>query len=491
MNDNTNQNKPASGGSKITVLQLTLMTTATVLSLRGIPLMAQEELTMFVYLIIAAAFFLTPATLISAELGTAFAAKGGGVYTWVKEAFNKKIGFIAVFMQWTQNIVWYPITLSFGAAAIAYIVDKPELATNGKFIGFFSLIIYYLSTFASLKGNSFVSKISSSGFLLGTITPLVVLIVMAIFWIVDGNPIAFDSIPAAEKDIAITIDNVTKPRFIPDLTGLGNIVFLSTIILLFSGIEALSVHATRLENPKTQYPKAILIAAVLCFVFLSLGSLAISAILPYSDITLQAGIMESFKLAFNHYNLSWVVNILAILVVIGCTSSVISWITGPSTALLYTAKDGELPKFLTVVNKNGIQKNILFVQGILVTALCSLYFILEDVSVAFFLLSALNGSLYLVMYMLMYISAIKLRKSQPDLERPFVVPGGKYGIYIFGGGGLITVIFAFILCFIPPSQLPISNPLVYTIFLIMGTALFIVIPILISKYMNRKSNTSV
>lgn len=484
--NNTNSSNSAPKKGRITVISLTLMIAATVTSLRGVPIMSQEELTMFVYLIFAAVLFLIPAALVSAELGTAFAEQGGGVYTWVKEAFNKKTGFVAVFLQWIQNVVWYPTTLAFGAAAVAYIIDKPELASDGKFIGFFAILIYWVSTFISFKGTSFISKISSKGFLLGTIIPLVVLIGVAIYWATTGNPLAFDSLPTSQNTIAFVNNGVGEPRFIPHLTSIGNIVFLSTIVLLFSGIEALAVHAAELDNPKTQYPKAMLIASVVSFLILALGGLAVSVVLPYNQITLQAGVMEVFRMIFDHYQLGWITNILAVLVVVGCASCIISWISGPSTALLYTAKDGELPKFMTKLNKNGMQQNILLVQGGLVTLLCAMYFVIEDVSVAFFLLSSLTGALYLIMYMLMYLSGIRLRKTQPDLPRAFKVPGGQYGMSVFGGLGFIAVAFAFVLCFIPPSQLPISSPTVYTLFIVAGVLVFVLIPIIINKIMNKK-----
>lgn len=483
--NNSNGNSTKKG--RITVLSLTLMIAAAVTSLRGVPLMSQEELTMFVYLIFAAIFFLIPAAFVSAELGTAYAEQGGGIYTWVKEAYNKRTGFVAVFLQWIQNVVWYPTTLAFGAAAVAYIIDRPDLASDGKFIGTFAILIYWISTFISFKGTNFVSKISSKGFFIGTIIPLIILIGLAIFWVLEGNPIAFNSIPANQTEIASTIDGVTKPLFVPHLSGIGNIVFLSTIILLFSGIEALAVHASELDSPNKQYPKAMLMASVLCFVILALGALSVAVILPYNQITLQAGAMESFKLVFTHYHLDWLTNAIAVLVVIGCASCIISWISGPSTALLYTAKDGELPKILTVVNKNGIQKNILILQGILVTLLCSMYFVIEDVSVAFFLLSSLTGALYLIMYMLMYLTGMKLRRTQPNLVRPYQVPGGKNGMKIFGGIGFIAVAFAFVLCFIPPTQLPISDPKVYILFIVIGVLLFVLIPLIISKIMSKKN----
>ena len=71
----------------ISTWQLALMTAAAVISLRGLPMMAQEELTMFFYIFFATFLFLIPAALVAAELGSAFADRGGGVYTWVKEAF--------------------------------------------------------------------------------------------------------------------------------------------------------------------------------------------------------------------------------------------------------------------------------------------------------------------------------------------------------------------------------------------------------------------
>lgn len=121
----------------ITTTQLALMTAAAVISLRGLPMMAQEELTMFFYIFFATFLFLIPAALVGAELGSAFASKGGGVYTWVKEAFNKHMGFTAIFLQWIQNVVWYPTVLGFAAASIAYMIGMPDLAQNGLFVGCF------------------------------------------------------------------------------------------------------------------------------------------------------------------------------------------------------------------------------------------------------------------------------------------------------------------------------------------------------------------
>lgn len=79
---------------------------------------------------------------------------------------------------------------------------------------------------------------------------------------------------------------------------------------------------------------------------------------------------------------------------------------------------------------------------------------MDDVSVAFFLLSALTVGLYLIMYMMMYAAGIRLRYTQPKLIRSYRVPGGNTGMWLIGGVGFLAVLFSFIVTFFPPSQLP-------------------------------------
>ena len=123
----------------LTTGAMAFMTAAAVISLRGLPLMAAEEMTMFFYIAFATLLFLIPAALVSAELGSAFSGQEGGVYRWVGAAFGKKLGFTAIWLQWIQNVVWYPTVLAFAAAAIAYGIGKPELANNGKYTVLFEM----------------------------------------------------------------------------------------------------------------------------------------------------------------------------------------------------------------------------------------------------------------------------------------------------------------------------------------------------------------
>jgi len=57
----------------------------------------------------------------------------------------------------------------------------------------------------------------------------------------------------------------------------------------------------------------------------------------------------------------------------------------------------------------------------------------------------------------MFAAAIKLRYTEPDRPRPYQIPGGKIGIWLLALTGLLCCIFAIVIGFIPPNDIPIKN----------------------------------
>lgn len=98
--------------------------------------------------------------------------------------------------------------------------------------------------------------------------------------------------------------------------------------------------------------------------------------------------------------------------------------------------------------------------------------IFPNPSAAFYLLSAMTVALYLVMYLLMYAAALKLRYSRPDAPRHFRVPGGNLGMWLIGGGGFLAAAFALIVSFFPPTQIVVGSATLYTCMVILGLIVF-------------------
>lgn len=441
---------------KISMLTLAMLNVATVLSLRGLPVMAITGFHMLFYLFFASFFFLIPCALVSAELAAGWPEEGG-VYRWVKGAFGSRLGFLAIWLQWIQSVMWCTIVLAFAATTIAYIFKKPELANNGVYVVSVILGIYWLATFVNFFGLKLAGPITTAGVILGTILPGVFIIALGILWVADGHQIAF-----LQQDIS----------FFPNLSNFGNISFLAGIVLLFAGIEVNAVHVQELENPRRDYPRAMLLATgIILFVFI-LGAWSVAAVLPSNEISLTAGIMVAFERMLQLYHLQFLQPILGLSIVFGVVGGVLAWVAGPSKGLLATAKCGEIPPCLAKTNKHGAQVNILIIQGIIVTILTSIYLFMKSIDAAFFLLSAMAVNLYLVVYMLLFAAVIMLRYKKPNIARSYKIPGGNLGIWIVAGMGFLAVTFAFVITFIPPVILQVGTPILYSSLVVSSLIIF-------------------
>ena len=76
-------------------------------------------------------------------------------------------------------------------------------------------------------------------------------------------------------------------------------------------------------------------------------------------------------------------------------------------------KEGYLPPFLQKLNKNGIQQNLLVAQGLVTTVIALGYALIPDVSSAYWIFSVITTQVYLIMYLLMFVAAVRLRRNAP------------------------------------------------------------------------------
>ena len=96
------------------------------------------------------------------------------------------------------------------------------------------------------------------------------------------------------------------------------------------------------------------------------------------------------------------------------------------------------------------------------------------------ILSQLTVILYLIMYLLMFSGAIALRYKMKKLNRPFRIGKSGNGLMWFVGGlGFCGSLLAFILSFIPPSQISTGSNTVWFSVLIIGAIIVVVAPFII------------
>ena len=145
----------------------------------------------------------------------------------------------------------------------------------------------------------------------------------------------------------------------------------------------------------------------------------------------------------------------------------LTWLAGPSKGLLLISRqEGYLPPFLQRLNKNGVQQNILVTQGVVTTFIALGYALIPSVSSAYWVFSVITTQVYLIMYLLMFVAAVRLRRSHPDHPRGFRAPI----LVSLCGVGFTASLAALLVGFIPPSQFSEGNSGVY-ILIVAGGAL--------------------
>ena len=445
----------------LTVWMIALINVAAICNIKNFPVLSEYGLATLFFLLISALIFFIPLSLVSAELSTGWPERG--VYTWVREAFGPRIGFLAIWLQWIENVIWYPTILSFIAATFAYVID-PTLALQPLYTIAVILITFWGTTCVNYFGMRISGWISSIGAFC-TIVPMVLIILLSLLWIGQGNPI---QIEFSWRDT------------LPSFTHLNDYVLLIGFLFGFAGMEMSSVHAKDVLNPKRNYPLAVLFSAILIFGLYAAGAVAIAAIVPQKDIQLASGGMDAFAQLFSAFGIPWATHLTAAVTVLGALGMMSSWIVGPSRGLLATAQhDGDLPPALQKTNRHHMPVGIFLLQGIIVTLLSLVFLFMPSVNSSYWILLSLAAQLYLLMYILLFLAAIRLRYSKPLVHRAYRVPGGNWGICLASGLGIASCALAVIISFLPPSQIDTGSHIVYQSILTGGVIFFCVIPFLI------------
>jgi putative glutamate/gamma-aminobutyrate antiporter len=449
----------------LTVFVLAMINVAAIASLRNLPMMADCGFALVFFLTVAAVTFFIPTALVSAELATGW-PKTGGVYVWVKEALGRRCGFLAIWLQWINSVFWYPTVLAFTAGTLAYVAN-PALANNKLYMLLVVLVVFWAATFANFHSMKASGLISTVGVIAGTIAPAALIIILGIVWLCRGEA----------SQISFSAANL-----VPDMSNISNIVFLAGMFLALGGMEMSAAHAQEVKNPQRDYPRAIFLSAAVIILIFILGSLAIAIVIPQKDISLVAGVMEAFAKFLGTYNLGWAIPIIAPLIAVGAIASVSTWIVGPTKGLLATSRHGDLPPFFQKVNRAGMPTNLLLIQAVIVTFISLVFLLMPTVSSSFWILTALTTLLYLIMYVLMFVSAIRLRYSAPDVPRSYRIPGGNLGMWLVGGIGILSSLFAFVIGFFPPAQVEVGNIFFFEAFLILGVLIVCAVPLVICHF---------
>ena len=388
------------------VRDMTLFTVSAILLLDTLAASASIGVSSIFWWTLLGVVFFVPYGLISAELGTTYPEQGG-IYAWVRDTFGKRWGTRVTWFYWLNTAMWNASVLVLFAGVFAQMF-APGLSLAAKLaiaIGLNWLIIYF--NYASLSVGKWIPNVGAT-------------LKMVTFVALIGAGIAF----AMRAEVALAND-FSLDAFIPEWGS--STQYISTIIYGMLGFELMSSASEEMKNPKRDVPRAILTSGIVIFLAYVLGTFAILAAVPIDDIDLVEGLVDTLRQLFGTSSIGVAAaTLFGVFALFTFFSNTTTWALGANRAAAEAAIDGELPNFLAKEHAtHGTPVGAAFTMGTIVTIILVTYGLLagsnEDL---FWKLFAASAVLFLMPYVGAVAAFLRARRTDPDRERPFRVPGG-------------------------------------------------------------------
>ena len=326
------------------------------------------------------------AGLTAAEVSAAI-PKTGGMMVYIEEIYGKKLGFLT---GWMQTVLFFPAT----AAAIAVMFgQQAALLLNNS-----SLVMPMTIGVILLIGilNTFGSKTSGAIQTVSTVCKLIPLGLIIVFGFIKGSG-----------------DNpIMNPLVAEGIRPMGVIgQLLVAILFAYDGWINVGALAGEMKNPGKDLPKAIIGGLSIVMAINVVINLAYLWVLPASELAQYASPASIVAEKIFGPVGGKLINVGILVSVFGCLNGYL--LTGPR--IPYTlANQKVLPAMFGKLNKHGVPANATLFMVVLS--------VIYALSGQFNLLSDLSMFAIWAFYTLTFIGVIKLRKTQPDLERPYKVP---------------------------------------------------------------------
>ncbi len=377
--------------------------------------------------------FLVPYGLIASELGTAYQGNGG-LYDWISLAFpGTRWGARAAWWYWLNFPLWMAslavmvpdlLSLAFGIE----ISIGASLAIQLLFI----LIVTVIACF----------PVCDSVIILN----ICAVIKVGLALLVGGMGIFFTLQNGFVNDMSFS---TFLPRF--DLDSLSSI---SVIIFNMLGFEIVCTFSGDMDNPKRQIPQAIVIGGLIIAGVYLLGGFGISAVIPADEVDAASGLIEAVMLMSGQDEGLFIASV-TLLFVVTLFGNMISWSLGINNTACYAAEHGDMPApFTRRWSRNQMPIGAAIINGAVASVICVLGVIMAMAapeSELFWTFFALNLILLLMSYLPIFPAFLKLRRTDPNAERPFKVSGGPAVLKLMAYIPMALIIISIFFCAVPLS----------------------------------------
>ncbi len=356
------------------------------------------------WIICITGYFL-PFGLICAELGSAYPEQGG-IYVWIKKALGRKWAGRSIWYYWISLPIWLP-ALYIAIAEMSGHMFFPGIGLwHQVFIGVILIWVAVAINLCPLKVSKWIPNVGS----FAQFAIIIGMIAAAAFHFMKNGRLANE----------INLANV-----LPNLDAA--IVFIPAIIYNLLGCELLSAAAGETKDPARNIPRALILSAlVIAFLYL-VATFTFWVVVPYREINVASGILQLFTIAFGKAASGVITMAAGLLVSLTFFTGIVAWSLGQNRTVAESAKNGDLPKILGKVNKEGAPVGASVASGIVSTVVIIIYGALaRNAGELFWQVISFSLVVGLFSYLMLFPSFIILRTKDTDVVRPYRIPGPQW-----------------------------------------------------------------
>lgn len=214
------------------------------------------------------------------------------------------------------------------------------------------------------------------------------------------------------------IDYQNYDPFIPENTGVfgefgwsGIMRAAGIVFLAYIGFDAVSTAAQEVKNPQKDLPIGIIGSLIICTVLYVLFALVMVGIVPFQQLNVAAPVAE----AINKTPFLWLNGLIKLAIIAGLTSVVLVLLLGQSRIFFTMSKDGLIPSCFSRIHS---KYHTPWISNLILMVLVGTFSAFAPLS----LVGHLTSIGTLLAFAIVCASVIVLRKTRPDLPRPFKTP---------------------------------------------------------------------
>jgi APA family basic amino acid/polyamine antiporter len=311
----------------------------------------------------------------------------GGWYVYSRRAFGEKAGFVVGCCDFTvQSVADAYLAVAFGEFVGELL---PKLAGHVMLLGTLALASLATLNWIGLKTGSRAQEITSLVKALG----LVALVIAAF------------TIPIKAGAASFLPGNLFVH---PHSIFLGLMLALQGVVVTYDGWYAPIYFVEEDKNPAKNLPRSMIGTALSCIAIFLLVNAALYHVLHMDHLAgSRMPSVDAAMLLFGSYGR----RIILLIAVVGVISSANAGLMFTPRILFSMSRDGLLPRNITSVNRGGTPSLALFLSTMVSIAL-----VLRG---SFDALIAIGSILYVAVYLSGFASLLILRRTEPDLARPY------------------------------------------------------------------------